>query len=66
MGDSEEDEFDVPLGASPEWWRGLSVSEVGVVWGGYEFFRDDIESWVKKVKVSVGFVWRKTFSGGWG
>jgi len=53
MDGAKEDEFNVPLSASPEWWRGLGerVREIGVLVGGYEIFRDDVRAWVGKVKV---------------
>ena len=52
MGGKEEDEYNVPLMAGEAWWRGLAVEQVGVLAGEYEIFRDDVERWVGKVKVS--------------
>lgn len=54
MGNAEEDEYNVPLSASPEWWSGLSgvVSDMVVSVGEYEIFRDDMGQWVEKVQVS--------------
>ena len=54
MNGAKDDEFNTPLRASVEWWEGLSdvVGEVGVLVGGYEMFRDDVEAWVKKIEVS--------------
>lgn len=53
MNGTKEDEYNTPLSASVEWWKGFRevVGEVGVLVGEYEIFMDDVVSWVDKVKV---------------
>jgi acetyl esterase/lipase len=63
MNGKEEDEYNVPLMAADWWWRGLRVGQVGALAGDYEIFRDDVEGWVRKVKVSsrTGFSGEETW-----
>jgi len=51
LGDSKENSYNVPLSASPEWWRDLPVQNICVIGGEYELFLDDVEGWTKNVKV---------------
>ncbi len=48
---NEEDDYNIPLNASPEWWKGLPVKNILVTAGDYEIFRDDIAEIVKKMRV---------------
>lgn len=53
MGGAEIDPYNTPLSASPVWWKGLPVTDLGVCGGEYEIFLDDIKAWVEKVKVRL-------------
>ena len=47
-----QDEYTTPLKSKPEWWREMKVKSISVIAGQDELFVDDIEHFVKIVKVS--------------
>ena len=51
LGDAKVDAYNVPLSASPDWWKGLQVEHLCVVEGGYEIFFDDIQAFGHNLKV---------------
>lgn len=52
MGGAEPDNYNTPLQADADWWKGLSAKEIYVLAGEDEIFVDDIEEFVKKLRVN--------------
>ncbi|MCJ1252117.1 hypothetical protein MMC30_009355 [Trapelia coarctata] len=52
LGDAKVDAYNVPLSASPDWWKGLPVHDLCVLVGEYEMFLDDILAFAQNLKVS--------------
>ena len=48
---AKEDEYNAPLGASPQWWRGVEALRVLITSGSYEIFASDIAAFAKKFQV---------------
>ncbi len=53
MGGAEDDNYNTPLMADGDWWKGLPAKEVLILAGRDELFVSDIEEFVKKLNVSV-------------
>ena len=53
LGGKPRDEYNEPMTADPEWWRGLKAEEVLVVCGSDEILVDSIKVFTGKVKVSA-------------
>lgn len=51
LGQADADAYNVPLIASPEWWKDLPVRDLCAVGGEYEMFLDDVKAWAQIVKV---------------
>jgi len=45
------DAYNVPLSASPDWWKGLPVHDLCVLVGEYEMFFDDIQVFAQNLNV---------------
>lgn len=52
MGDAEVDNYNTPLVAGGEWWKGLPAGEVLVLAGTDEVFVGDVEELAGQLKVS--------------
>ena len=55
LGGKPRDEYNEPMTAELEWWRGLKAEEVLIVAGGDEILLDSIKTFGGKVKVSHDF-----------
>lgn len=53
MGTSERDNYNHPIDAPAEWWKGIKADKIAFVAGANELFVDDIRTLVEKVKVSA-------------
>lgn len=47
----QEDFYNVPLSAPPEWWKDIKVQKLGILTGEFEILRDDILALAKKIQV---------------
>lgn len=52
LGGKPRDQYNEPIAAGAEWWRGLKAEEVLVVAGGDEILLDSIKTFEGKLKVS--------------
>jgi acetyl esterase/lipase len=53
MGSSQRDNYNHPIDAPAEWWKGVKLDKIAFVAGANELFVDDIRTVVEKVKVSA-------------
>lgn len=51
LGSVEEDEYTVPLRASPDWWKEVKAEQTLITSGSYEIFASDIASFAEKYRV---------------
>jgi hypothetical protein len=53
MGNSLRDNYNHPIDAPAEWWKGIKANKIAFVAGANELFVDDIRTLVETVKVSA-------------
>jgi hypothetical protein len=52
LGEANDDPYNKPLTALPEWWQDLPVWQACVLVGEYEVFLDHVSTFVQMVQVS--------------